>query len=114
MRKAASVPGPTLEVALKSNRLVPYQLPLLPALAMVQRLCFAALAPLLVACTPFAPQSLEGAEFLSRAQTQETDGVRVSVVALTPEESRRYFGEDLNGRDAVSYTHLTLPTICSV
>ena len=53
----------------------------------------------LVACTPFSPQSLEGAGFLSRAQTQEVDGVRVSVVALTPDESRRYFGVDLNGRD---------------
>ena len=42
---------------------------------------------------------MEGAEFLSRAQPQEADGVRVSVVALTPDESRRYFGEDLNGRD---------------
>lgn len=80
---------------MESRRFTPAHLPL----ASAKHLRPLALAGFfLVACTPFSPQSLDGAEFLSRAQTQEVDGVRVSVVALTPDESRRYFGKDLDSR----------------
>ncbi len=51
-----------------------------------------------MACTPFTPESLDHAEFLARAQTKEGDGLRVSVAALSPAESRRYLGEDLDSR----------------
>jgi hypothetical protein len=60
--------------------------------------CLALAASVLVACTPFAPEPLEHAEFLGRAKTQEGDGFRVSVAALTPDESRRYLGEDLDSK----------------
>jgi hypothetical protein len=52
-------------------------------------------AALLAACGEFAPQPVEGAAFLSRRETQEQDGVRLSVVALSDEESRRHLGVDL-------------------
>jgi hypothetical protein len=52
-------------------------------------------ALLLAACGEFAPQPMEGASYLSRVQTQEQDGVRVTVAALSDEESRRYLGLDL-------------------
>jgi hypothetical protein len=54
---------------------------------------------LLVACAPFAPEPMAGAEFLKRASVQERDGLRISVAALSAEESRRYFGEDLDGKE---------------
>jgi hypothetical protein len=44
------------------------------------------------------PEPFDRADFLARAQTQDADGLRVSVAALTPGESRRYFGEDLDGK----------------
>lgn len=81
---------------MKSCRFITAHRPLARARGLRSR---ALVAFFLAACTPFSPQPLEEAEFLARAQTQEVDGVRVSVVALTPDESRRYFGEDLNGRD---------------
>jgi len=66
-----------------------------------RRRCLALLlVPLLAACSePFAPESLDHADFLTRAVTQEQGGLRVSVAALTPAESRRYFGEDLASKD---------------
>ena len=52
-------------------------------------------AALLAACGEFAPRSVEGAAFLSRRETQEQDGLRVSVAALSDEEGRRHLGVDL-------------------
>jgi hypothetical protein len=75
----------------------PDDVPLRRALARRACLVFLA-APLSVACTPFAPEPLDGAEFLGRAKTQERNGLRISVAALTPGESRRYLGEDLDSK----------------
>ena len=84
---------------MKADRLTFDRIPLQRALGMARLGCLAALAgSLFVACTPFIPEPLEHAEFLGRAKTQEEDGFRVSVVALTPDESRRYLGEDLDSK----------------
>ncbi len=70
-----------------------------PRLVMGRKGRFAAVAGcLLMGCTPFAPESLEKADFLTRAQTRQGAGLQVSVAALSPAESRRYLGEDLAGR----------------
>jgi hypothetical protein len=84
---------------LDSRRVTPDLRPLWLALVMARRLRYATVAgSLLVACTPFAPEPLDRADFLARAQSQEAGGLRVSVAALTAGESRRYFSEDLDAR----------------
>ena len=84
---------------MEARILHPDHLPIAPASAIARHLCLAALARSLgVACTPFAPEPFDRADFLARAQTQEADGLKVSVVALTPGESRRYLGEDLDDK----------------
>jgi hypothetical protein len=83
----------------EADRLTSDRRPLERALAMARLGCLAALVgSLLVACTPFAPEPFEGAEFLGRVKTQEGNGLRISVAALTPGESRRYLGEDLDSK----------------
>jgi hypothetical protein len=50
----------------------------------------------LLACASFAPEPLSGLDYLSRVESQEQEGVRVSVSVLTREEARRGFGETLD------------------
>ena len=84
---------------METRRVQAHPVPLSPPLAMAWRRRYGLLAgSLLVACTPFAPEAIDRADFLARAQSQEANGLRVSVAALTPAESRRYLGEDLDGR----------------
>lgn len=45
--------------------------------------------------SPFAPDPAADASFVARAENQTAAGLKVSVSALAPEESRRSFGEDL-------------------
>jgi hypothetical protein len=46
-------------------------------------------------CATFRPEPMERIPFLERAQTQERDGLRVTVAVLTRSEARRAFGVDL-------------------
>ena len=50
----------------------------------------------LFACAQFEPVPLSELDYLSRLQTQEKEGVRVSVSVLTREESRKAFGKKLD------------------
>ncbi|NIO04340.1 MAG: hypothetical protein GTN74_06905 [Proteobacteria bacterium] len=50
-------------------------------------------------CATFRPVPLSDVPFRERAQTQSDDKVRVAVVALSPEESKKVFGVDLASRD---------------
>jgi hypothetical protein len=48
------------------------------------------------ACTSFKPVPLEDLDYMERAQTQERDGVKVTVSVLTRPESRKAFGKKLD------------------
>jgi len=50
----------------------------------------------LAACASFKPQPLDELDFVNRTQTQEQDGVTVSVSVLTRQESRAAFGKALD------------------
>jgi hypothetical protein len=50
-------------------------------------------------CATFRPVPLSDVPFMERAETQSDDKVRVTVVALSPEESKRVFGVDVASRD---------------
>jgi len=50
-------------------------------------------------CATFGPVPLSDVPFMERAQTQSDDKVRVTTVALSPEESKRVFGVDVASRD---------------
>jgi hypothetical protein len=50
-------------------------------------------------CASFRPVPLSDVPFMERAQTQSEDKVRVTVAALTPEESKKVFGVDVASRD---------------
>jgi hypothetical protein len=52
----------------------------------------------LAGCSPFSPGPLDRAGFTAREAWQEGSGLRVGVVALSPEESRRNLGLDLAGK----------------
>lgn len=52
----------------------------------------------LVACTGFKPVPLDELDYLQRAETQERDGLKVTVSVLTREESRQAFGKKLDQR----------------
>ncbi|MBT8442973.1 MAG: LssY C-terminal domain-containing protein, partial [Gammaproteobacteria bacterium] len=47
-------------------------------------------------CASFEPVPLEQLAYLDRAETQESDGLRVTVSVLTREESRQAFGKKLD------------------
>ena len=50
-------------------------------------------------CATFRPVPLADVPFMERARTQSNDKVRITVVALTPEESKKIFGVDVAIRD---------------
>jgi hypothetical protein len=50
-------------------------------------------------CATFRPVPLSDVPFIERAETQSHDKVRVTVVALSPEESKKVFGVDVASRD---------------
>ena len=50
-------------------------------------------------CATFRPVPLSDVPFMERARTQSNDKVRITVVALTPEESKKIFGVDVASRD---------------
>jgi hypothetical protein len=52
----------------------------------------------LAACASFAPKPIETVPFQERAQTQERDGLSVTVAVLTGEEARQLFGVDLEAK----------------
>lgn len=54
------------------------------------------LLSLLPACSQFQPVPLEQLDYLSRVQTQEKDGVRVSVSVMTRDETSLGFGKKLD------------------
>lgn len=54
-------------------------------------------ASLALGCAGFNPQPLEEVAFLERLQTQEREGLRVSVAVQSRDEARRAFGIDLEG-----------------
>lgn len=56
----------------------------------------AVLLILLSACTNFQPVPLEQLDYLSRVQTQEKDGIRVSVTVMSRDETRLAFGKKLD------------------
>ncbi len=49
-----------------------------------------------VACTSFKPTPLDDLQYLQRAETQERDGLKVTVSVLTRQESRQAFGKKLD------------------
>jgi hypothetical protein len=51
---------------------------------------------LLAGCASFDPQPLDELDFVNRVQTQEQDGVTVTVSVLTRQESRAAFGKKLD------------------
>ena len=53
-------------------------------------------------------------ESLVRDMRDTTDRIMAGNEALSLEEAALRAAEELSNADAVSYTHLTLPTICSV
>jgi hypothetical protein len=48
-----------------------------------------------VGCASFRPQLLDSLPFKERAQTQERDGLRVTVSVLSRSEAKQAFGVDL-------------------
>ncbi len=50
-------------------------------------------------CATYRPVPLEGVPFMERARTQSGENVRVTVVALSSEESKKVFGVDVAARD---------------
>jgi hypothetical protein len=50
------------------------------------------------ACASFKPVPLEDLDYMQRAQTQERDGLKVTVSVLTRAESRKAFGKKLDKR----------------
>ena len=50
----------------------------------------------LASCTSFNPQPLDTLDFANRTQTQERDGVKVTVSVLTRQEARAAFGKKLD------------------
>jgi len=46
-------------------------------------------------CASFAPQPVESVPFMERAQTQEREGLKVTVAVLSRSEARHVFGVDL-------------------
>lgn len=49
-----------------------------------------------VACTRFKPIPLDQLDYLQRSETQERDGLKVTVSVLTRQESRQAFGKKLD------------------
>jgi hypothetical protein len=76
-------PCPPATLVLRSNR----------ALFRVILLCA---AQAIGACASFVPVPLEDLDYMQRAQTQEADGVKVTVSVLTRAESRKAFGKKLD------------------
>lgn len=56
----------------------------------------AILAMALAACASFEPVPLEQLGYLDRAETQEHDGIRVTVSVMTRDEARQAFGKKLD------------------
>jgi hypothetical protein len=50
-------------------------------------------------CATFRPVPLSDVPFMERAETQSNDKVRITVAALSPEESKKVFGVDVASRD---------------
>jgi hypothetical protein len=50
-------------------------------------------------CDTFRPVPLSDVPFMERAQIQSNDRVRVTVAALSGEESKKAFGVDIGSRD---------------
>jgi len=50
---------------------------------------------LVAGCTPFQPRPLAEIDFADRAESQERDGIRVSVSVLSRDEAQQAFGVDL-------------------
>jgi hypothetical protein len=50
-------------------------------------------------CQTFRPQPLDRVPFEQRVETQERDGLQVSVTVLSADEARKVFGVDLYGRN---------------
>ncbi|HIE55695.1 MAG TPA: hypothetical protein EYP90_11025, partial [Chromatiaceae bacterium] len=55
-------------------------------------------ALLVSGCATFHPLPLEEISFVQRAETKSKDGISVSVVVLSPEESEQAFGAPLAGK----------------
>eukprot|EP00969_Alexandrium_andersonii_P169274 7482797-Alexandrium_andersonii.AAC.1 len=58
--------------------------------------------------------SLVGSEMCIRDRVATGEGVGADEKAEQRRTSEKTAGEHARGRTSVSYTHLTLPTICSV
>jgi len=50
-------------------------------------------------CASFRPVPLNEVPYKERAVTQSSERARVTVVALSPDESRKVFGVNLDDRD---------------
>jgi len=50
-------------------------------------------------CATFKPVPISDVPFMERAQTQSSDNLRVTVAALSPQESKRVFGVDIASRN---------------
>ena len=62
----------------------------------VQRFFSLLICIALAGCTSFSPQPLDELDYVNRMQTQERDGVTVTVSVLTRQESRAAFGKKLD------------------